>query len=46
MRDRAKQLNGRFEIEPTASGTRVLLTLPRQLPAQDGAESEGHDAAR
>jgi signal transduction histidine kinase len=46
MRDRAKQLNGRLEIEPTASGTRVLLTLPRQLPAQDGAESEGHDAAR
>ncbi|MFZ5692016.1 MAG: ATP-binding protein [Pseudomonadota bacterium] len=47
MRERARQLNGRLDVQSTMSGARVLLTLPRQLPAQqDGAESEGHDAAR
>jgi signal transduction histidine kinase len=47
MRERARQLHGRLDIEPTSSGARVSLTLPRQLPAQqDDAVSKGRDAVR
>ena len=47
MRERARHLGGRLGIAPLPAGTRVSLFLPRQLPThQDGAEPEGHGAAR
>ncbi|MGV3635675.1 MAG: sensor histidine kinase [Pseudorhodoplanes sp.] len=47
MRERARHLQGRLDIEPIESGTRVSLTLPRRLPSQqDGAEPEGRGAVR